>query len=479
MLLWELRTKNITMNPFALLKPAAFQPVTKNNQQIKEEFSYWRLRIAYSIFLGYAVFYFTRKSFTFIMDDIQADLGFSNAELGLIGSTLYIAYGISKFLSGAIADRSNPRYFMAFGLMLSGVLNICFGFVNSLWAMLVIWGLNGWFQAWGWPACCKQLNYWFELKERGLWYSICSTSHNVGGFIIPLLAGFCAVNFGWQYAMIVPGIISIIMGLVLIERMRDVPRSIGLPTIEEYRNSPDDQSSSSNLSQTAEKEKNLSFKEIFINQVLSNSYVWVLAIAYFFVYIIRTGINDWTVKYLVETRLIEKSVAVWGVSWFELGGLIGMLIAGWASDYYSNGNRIPSIIVCSLGLIVSLFGLLYPLYNHIYWDIMMLALIGAFVFGPQMIVGLAAAEFVDKRAASCANGFVGTLAYFGAAFAGYPVGVMIDNWGWTGFIWSLVISSILTLALVLSVHFDGHHKFLSGIRASWRLSTRWLRVSGA
>ncbi|HRE32251.1 MAG TPA: MFS transporter, partial [Candidatus Berkiella sp.] len=85
--------------------------------------------------------------------------------------------------------------------------------------------MNGWFQAWGWPACCKQLNYWFAQSERGLWYSICSTSHNLGGALIPIIAVFCAIQFGWRYAMFVPAVCSILMGFVLMNRLRDVPRT--------------------------------------------------------------------------------------------------------------------------------------------------------------------------------------------------------------------------------------------------------------
>ena len=109
------------------LKPAAYLPVMSDQAQIQTDYKYWRMRICYSIFLGYAFFYFTRKSFTFAMPYIAADLGFSKSELGMLGSILYISYGFSKFLSGVLSDRSNPRYFMAVGLIATGFLNIFFG----------------------------------------------------------------------------------------------------------------------------------------------------------------------------------------------------------------------------------------------------------------------------------------------------------------------------------------------------------------
>lgn len=433
-------------------RPAAYQPVLGSQTEIIEAYRYWRIRICYSILFGYAVFYFTRKSFSSVMPYLMDDLGFSKGDLGKISSFLFISYAISKLISGVISDRSNPRYFMAVGLILTGFFNILFGLSSSLWLMAIFWALNGWFQAWGWPACCKQLNYWYEQSERGLWYSICTTSHTVGGAIIPILAVYSADLLGWRYAMFIPAIISILMGGVLINRLRDVPRSIGLPTVEEYKSMLTNSKSLDNKQSKVSKNHNsLSVREILFHQVLNNKYVWIFGFSYFFVYVVRTAINDWTPLYLMEMKGIERKLATTGVSWFEIGGLIGMVLAGWGSDYFWRGNRIPIMVFCAIGLIFSLLGLKYLAYQFIYLDMLLLALIGFFVFGPQMIVGLAAAEFVDKRAASTSNGFVGTFGYLGAAVAGYPMGEMLDAWGWSSFFLALVTSAVFILLILFPI----------------------------
>lgn len=426
------------------LKPAPYQPISNDSTDVHDLYRYWRIRICYSIFLGYAVFYFTRKSFTFAALDMSSELGLSKIDIGLLGSILYVSYGISKFVSGVMSDRSNPRYFMAVGLIITGVLNILFGLSSSFWLFALFWGLNGWFQAWGWPACCKQLNYWFAQSERGLWYSFCSTSHNLGGALIPLIAIFCASHYGWRYAMFVPAALSIVMGVVLIDRLRDVPRTLGLPTIEAFKNLPACPEEMKALAHPS-----LQVREILFKQVLNNKYVWIFSLSYFFVYVVRTAINDWSIFYLTEEKGLSQILAGWGVFWFELGGFAGMLIAGWGSDYFGKGNRVPAMVICAFGLILSLLGLMYVPMHYAYLDLTFLALIGAFVFGPQMIVGLAAAEFVDKRAAAASNGFAGTLGYFGAASAGYPIGLMIELFGWHGFFVALLGCSVIIFVMLL------------------------------
>ena len=96
-----------------LFKPAPYVEEVQNEQQVKERYKYWRFRIFYSMYIGYVFFYFTRKSYTFAMPALMQDLGFDKSDLGILGSILYLTYGISKFVSGMMADRSNPRFFMA------------------------------------------------------------------------------------------------------------------------------------------------------------------------------------------------------------------------------------------------------------------------------------------------------------------------------------------------------------------------------
>ena len=123
--------------------------IARIDAEDRSKFKYWRWRTFYSIFFGYIFYYLTRKSFTFAMPALISDMGFDKSELGILGSVFSVTYGVSKFISGIIGDKSNPRYFMGFGLIMTGILNICFGFSSTLWYFILFWGLNGWFQGFG------------------------------------------------------------------------------------------------------------------------------------------------------------------------------------------------------------------------------------------------------------------------------------------------------------------------------------------
>jgi OPA family sugar phosphate sensor protein UhpC-like MFS transporter len=407
---------------------------------IKKKYSYWRIRTFYAGYIGYAVFYLSRKSFTFVMPLMISELGFTKADLGILGSILYFTYGISKFFSGIMSDRSNPRYFMALGLILTGIWNISFGLSSSLFFFAVFWGLNGWFQGWGWPPCARFLTHWYAQNERGRWWGLWSTSHNLGGAVIPLIVAFVASSYGWRTAMYVPGVICISTGLFLINRLRDTPESLGLPPIEEYKGDG-----------FTEKDKltdKMSKKQLLLDVVLRNKYIWILGFAYFFVYVVRTAVNDWGQLYLYEVKGFSLLAAGACIFTFEAGGFLGCLASGVLSDKLFNGRRGPINALFSLGVIFSATSLWFTPVGGVMYAHVVMFLIGFLIFGPQMLIGMQAAELAHKKAAGTANGFVGWFAYIGATAAGYPFGKVAEDYGWSTFFIILLLCAFFAFSLL-------------------------------
>lgn len=427
---------------FKLLRSKPFIEEITDENLVKKKYKYWRLRTFYGMYIGYAFYYFTRKSFTFAIPSMLED-GFSLPALGMLGSILSIIYGVSKFVSGVMGDKSNPRYFMSFGLILTGIFNICFG-LSSTWAFLALfWGLNAWFQGWGWPGCAKLLTHWYARSERGTWWSLWNTSHNLGGALIPIVAAFSAQHFGWRYAMFIPGGLCILVGFFLIDRLRDVPGTLGLPPIETFKGEKVVQDSK-------EVEKSsLSVKEILFKYVLCNQNLWLIAIAYFFIYVIRTGFNDWSMVYLVKVKEYSKIEAASCVVWFEVGGFLGSLFAGWGSDKIFKSKRNPMNVLCTCGAICSLLALYLMGNSTLILDSVVIFAIGFFIFGPQMLIGIVAAEITHKKAAATSTGFAGCFAYLGAAVAGGPLGIIISKGGWDLFFAILLGSGLAALTLML------------------------------
>src|SRR5690606_25448957 len=91
----------------------------------------------------------------------------TESELGIVGSALFFSYAVGKLVNGFLVDRSNIRRFMALGLLVSALINLSMGFINSFFLFTLLWGINGWFQSMGAPPAIVSISRWFNNKERG------------------------------------------------------------------------------------------------------------------------------------------------------------------------------------------------------------------------------------------------------------------------------------------------------------------------
>lgn len=428
-------------------------------EKIDSAYSRLRWQLFIGIFVGYAGYYLVRKNFSLAMPYL-IEQGFSRGDLGVALAAVSIAYGLSKFLMGSVSDRSDPRYFLSAGLVMSALVMFCFGFMpwatGSITAMFILLFLNGWFQGMGWPACGRTMVHWWSRKERGEIVSVWNVAHNVGGGLIgPLfILGLWAFNDDWRTAFYVPAFFATLVAVFIWMTVRDTPQSCGLPPIEEYKDDyPDDYDKSHEQEMTA--------KEIFFKYVFNNKLLWSIAIANAFVYLIRYGVLDWAPVYLKEAKDFSVDKSSWAYFLYEWAGIPGTLLCGWISDKLFKGRRAPAGI---------LFMVLVTLAVLVYWfnpagnptiDMMALIAIGFLIYGPVMLIGLYALELAPKKAAGTAAGLTGLFGYLGGAVAANAVlGYTVDHFGWDGgFI--ILIGSCITSIVCLTYALLGeraHHE---------------------
>src|SRR6266853_6885898 len=133
-----------------VLKPAAIA-VPLPAAEVDPTYRRLRRRVFVGIFLGYAGYYLVRSNLALAIPDILREHPeYTKAQLGGALTGLSIAYGLSKFLMGSVSDRSNPRYFLPLGLLLSSAIMAAFGLIPalyaSLWVIAATQVLNGWGQ---------------------------------------------------------------------------------------------------------------------------------------------------------------------------------------------------------------------------------------------------------------------------------------------------------------------------------------------
>lgn len=412
-------------------------------------YPWYRWRALEATFIGYAMFYLVRVNLSPVAERFQEDLGYSNEQYGDMVFVAALAYGLSKFLMGSVSDRSDPRKFMATGLMLSAVCNFAFGAAGNYATHLFLWGLNGFVQGMGWPPCGRTMGHWYSESERGLTFSIWNTSHNVGGGIAGYLAGWLAATYGgWQYAFYVPGAIATIGAVYLFFRLRDTPQSVGLPPIEEFRN---DYPRGEGTEPVIERE--LSARELFIDHVLLNKYVWILAIANFFAYITRYSMLDWGPKYLSAIKDGSETDGGFAIAALEFGGIPSTILLGWISDR-TGGRRGMVSALCMIPIFCAFATILFTPAGFLWLDFLMLAVVGLFIYPVINLIVIAALDVTSKKAIGTAAGFIGLFGYIGRAVQGKGFGRALDHYGelhGEAYAWNWVLYAILIAAAITGI----------------------------
>lgn len=424
------------------LKPA--KPIERlPEEKIPSVYKRYRLQVFISIYLGYLLYYLVRINFVFAKDYLFA-LGFTKTQVGFVASALGLSYGVSKFVMGNVSDRSNARYFLAIGLILSGVVNLFLPNTSSVAVMFVLMLLNGWVQGMGWPPCARIMTHWFSDRERGVKMAIWNTSHNFGGGIIAGVMMLGAFFPSWKFIFYLPAFLAIAGGFVCILLTRDTPQSVGLPPIEEFKN---DYPESQKDLQDAEAE--MSGKEILFKYVLNNKFLWIISIANIFVYLVRYGVINWVPTYLKEVRGFSVNDSSIAFALFEYAAIPGTLIIGWLSDHVFHGRRAPLGVFCMIGVSIA---------TAVYWKSTStlaincaLASIGALIYGPVMLIGLCAIDLVPKKAAGTASGFTGLFGYMGGqVLAEVALGWVVDKFSWDGGFIMLILCCILSVLFLTS-----------------------------
>jgi OPA family glycerol-3-phosphate transporter-like MFS transporter/OPA family sugar phosphate sensor protein UhpC-like MFS transporter len=410
---------------------AAEKPAAATSLDRQDAFAYWQRRILISSIIGYALYYFVRKNLSATMPVMEQHLGIAKSELGAFLTVHGLLYGVSKFVNGIIGDRVNARWFMPAGLLVCAIINIQFGLSSSVIAFGLLWAANGWFQGIGFPPCARLLTHWFPPQRLASNMAVWNISHSLGAGAIVVLCGQLA-PINWRLCFFVPAGIVLIGAAWLAISLRDTPESLGLLPVEGTQRAP---------------RQPLPLLTTLTQYVFSNPYIWLLSFANFFVYTVRYGILDWGPTFLKQARGMELGGAAWIVAAFELSGVFGMLTAGWVTDRLFGGRAARTCLVymtlCSGAL------LLFWRIPNASWmtSTVLLCFAGFFIYGPQSLIGAAAANMATKQAAAAAVGLTGLFGYASTVLSGYGVGWLVQHYTWDAGFLTFLLCGILGILL--------------------------------
>src|ERR1035437_3016323 len=103
-------------------------------------------------------YYPCRYTCSYANKAISDEFHFSKSDISTILMLNFIAYGCGQIINGLLTDRSGGKRAMLIGAVGTVTVNLLFGaasFWGMLWLFALLWGLNGYVQAFGSPGFIK------------------------------------------------------------------------------------------------------------------------------------------------------------------------------------------------------------------------------------------------------------------------------------------------------------------------------------
>jgi len=419
--------------------------------------------------LMYSFFYMSRYNFSAIAPTLQTFFGWTKSNLGIFETLLPLVYGLSVVINGPIADRIGGRKAFLIGAFGVVIMNGLFGFLHILvqapavwadkeimtaavlkyglskytvlWALAIIWAINGYFQSFGALSIVKINAQWFHIRERGTFSAIFGVLIRFGLILAfsgtPLIVKFLP----WYWAFWIPAMVVALLFVLTMLFVRDTPAAAGYPELDTGDG-------------TINAEEKVKFKEV-LSKVFGSKIMWTIAIGSMMIGFVRRGVVDawWPVYYKEMQGITGVDLAfqltAWGIA---ILGIVGGFAFGISSDRVFKGRRAPVIVIgfCGMVVVLTLFFLADVINLGPISAAILLACLSFFVNGAHgMIGGAATMDFGGRKAAGTAVGLIDGMQYLAGAFVGMLVGYVTTNWGWQA--WKLwPIPFAIVGALVMS-----------------------------
>jgi sugar phosphate permease len=315
-------------------------------------------------------------------------------------------------------------------MLMSAGLNVAFGFGTGLYFLLFVWACNGYFQSLGWPPTMRVAARWFPVSRRGRAIAVIGTGYQLAGALTYTIAGWAATQFGWRGALFVPSGLLAAAAVYMLFTLEEAP--------------PGDTAEVARAARPAGAWRH------GVIATVTNYRLWFLAAALGLVNACRYGFLDWGVTHLMEMQRSGLAASALKYTILPLGGIAGTLASGWMTDRYFGGRRVPVMVAMLVLLAAMIIGYDAIVRTNLPLSLIALFLIGALVFGPQvLLVGTTPVDLARPGTAAAACGFVNFVGYLGAAVGDQVTGHLVDQYTWQAALWFWAACAAVAAIVVL------------------------------
>ena len=393
--------------------------------------------------LLYCTTYCMRNNLSAAAVQMMDELGWTNANIGLLASVLFWSYGIGQLISGRLSEIIGTNKCLILAVALSASVNIAAGFQNRLWVIAVLWGLNGLFQSMAWAPGFAALTKWWPSSSRGFASGFANAFAGFGTAVAQLSVVFAlkvAPGLGWRSAFFIPTAFPIVMLIIFLITTKSSPSAAGLPEYEE-----EDPATAAHEREMAEIVKTKGVLYPF-KYVLSNKGFIMWIVVAFVVGVARYGLIEWVPRYFSNVYSMNVTEGLLQSLVIPVGMGFGTLVLPTLTDVIWKNNRVYHVILSSIAgaVAVGAFMFLDPrIPAQMVVIEILLFIAGFFIYAINGISWTVAADIGGRVFSGTSSGILNFVCYMGSAIQALVYGFLIDKMGWSVVFWSIAAFCLL------------------------------------
>ena len=370
------------------------------------------------LFFATTINYIDRQVFAILAPQLQTEIGWSEIEYGYIVTAFQLSYAIGLLMVGKLIDFLGAKK----GFILSIIVWSLAAMAHALARTPIGFGIArlalGIGESGNFPAAIKTISEWFPRKERALATGIFNSGSNIGAIVAPLLVPIIALNFGWQAAFIITGLLGFIwlfFWLRLMNRPEDHP-GINATELDLIK---------------ADTEVNLE-KPTSIWKIIRTRKVWAIAIGKFLTDPIWWFFLYWLPKFLNTTYGLKLDKIGLPLIVAYLIADVGSIGGGWLSSHFLkmgwsiNAARKTTLLICAI--------LVVPIYwasgiDDLWPAVILIGLGMAAHTGWSANMYTLATDFFPKKDMGTVVGFIGMAGAVGGMLMASATGHLLEATG--------------------------------------------------
>ena len=363
--------------------------------------------LAWLLTLVYFTSYMTRKNFATVLQQVISETSIEKDLLSIVLVCMTVAYGAGQIINGRLGDKFKPTNMIFCGLIMATAVNAVFPFTaDSVTAMAILWGINGYAQSMMWPPIIKILvtncddDMYSYSTLRVSWGSSFATI--LLYFLAPLIITFTGT---WKAICWVSAAIGLVMCISWFSLKNRI---------------------STTVANVSEKNSKNGFR---IPSAAIFPIVFII-LAIIFQGMLRDGVSTWMPTYLAEIHSMSNEKSILSAVFPAIFSILTFSIANWLYRKFFTNEVVCAAVI--FGVSCASAGVLFLLFGK---SSLVAIVCFTLITGCMHGINLMLITHVPKRFKKYGNistfaGIVNACTYIGEAIFLYGLAAIAKHLGW-------------------------------------------------